>query len=158
MKKVILTTVLAAGLTATSAFAYKGNCQNGEGMMNKGGKKCQMQKECGMKGKKGSHKGMRSGKGKGGMMMFSRLDLTQDQRYKLSILKDEMRLEMKKQRGPQQRDNFKKFITVDGFDKEGFLKEMKERQAKMMDLKAAHMEKAFAILTKEQIAKLKATK
>ena len=31
MKKVILTSVLVAGLTATSAFAYKGGCQNPEG-------------------------------------------------------------------------------------------------------------------------------
>ena len=101
-----------------------------------------MQKECGMKGKKGFHKGMKRG---GGMMMFSQLELSAEQQHKLSILRDEMRLEMKKQMGPKKRGNMQKFITADGFDKAGFLKEMNERHTKMSELKATHMEKAFAI-------------
>lgn len=156
MKKVILTSVLLAGLAATSAFAYKGNCQmQGD---NQGCNKSQMQKDCGMKGEKRFHKGMKRGGFNKGGMMFSQLDLSDEQKYQMSILRDEMRLEMKKEMGMKKRGQMQKFITADGFDKDAFIKDSNERHQKMTELRAKHMEKVLALLTKEQIAKLQTIK
>ena len=87
--------------------------------------------------------------------MFSNLDLSDEQKYKLSILHDEMRLEMKKSMGMRQERPMQKFANENGFDEKGFKKYMDERHEKMIALRAAHMKKVFAVLTPEQIAKLK---
>jgi Spy/CpxP family protein refolding chaperone len=87
--------------------------------------------------------------------MFSQLKLTDEQQFQISILRDEMKLEMKKLRGAKQQGKMAKFIGDNGFDKEAFTKEANTMKTKKIVLKADHMEKVFKILTKEQIAELK---
>lgn len=179
MKKVILATVLTAGVLATTAFAYNQGCPNAgqQGMMNSQqgmqqgmmGSAQGMQRQGGMMGGQNGmmnsqgmqQKGMMGvGRGRmgghGGMMqMFSQLDLTSDQAFQLSVLRDEMRLSMKKLRGPNHQGEMMKFISVDGFDTKAFKEEMNKEHKEMLDSRAENMEKAFKILTKEQIQELK---
>ena len=160
MKSRILMTVVAAGVLATGAYAYGGN-MNCDGSGQKGMKSQQtMQKQTKNCGSKMSKKGMKhSGKkmmGRhGGNQMFSQLKLTDDQQFKLSILKDEMKLEMKKLRGSKKQGKMMQFVGENGFDKKAFMKNSDEKHEKMSEMRASHMEKVFKILTKEQIAELK---
>jgi Spy/CpxP family protein refolding chaperone len=150
MKKKILVASLLAGVLATSGFAYNQDCPNFDqrSMQNAKGMQKGFKQNCSMQGKRGMQRG-------GGMMpMLANLDLSDEQKYQLSILRDEMRLEMKKSMGMQQRPDFSKFITKDGFDKEAFVKSMDEKHTKMIQIKADHMQKVFKILTKAQIEKL----
>ena len=92
-----------------------------------------------------------------GMRMFSKLNLTSEQRYQFSILRDEMRLEMKKQmHNTRKMRQMGTFFKGDSFDKDAFKKQMEKRHEKMLDLRANYMDKAFKILTKEQKAQLRA--
>lgn len=160
MKKNILVAAALIATLSTGAFAYnqnKGNC-DGTRMQQK-----QMQNSGMQKGmKQGMNKGMKQNmkkgmhkRNKGGMRLFSQLNLTDEQRFNLSILKDEMRLEMKKSRGFQKQNRSVQFVSEDGFDKAAFIKSSNDRHAKKLELKANFMEKAFKILTKEQLAQLK---
>ncbi|HIP44877.1 MAG TPA: hypothetical protein EYG93_06060 [Sulfurospirillum arcachonense] len=150
MTKKILVTAVLVGALASGAFAYNKDCQNSGQRGMKSGQSTQQ----GMMNK--SHKMNKKGMGRhGGMQMFSQLNLSDDQKFQLSILKDEMRLEMKKLRGAKKQGKMVKFVGDDGFDKKAFMKEADSRHAKMMTIKANHMEKVFKLLTKEQIAELK---
>lgn len=143
MKKTILALSVVTAL-ATGAFAYggMGNCQGGgQGMAQAGG--------CGMQ------KGMHSGYGMG-MQMFQNLNLTDDQRHKLSILQSEMKLEMAKLHDPKTMQKMQDMMSGDSFNKKDFIKQHNEIHDKMVALKADHMEKVFNLLTKEQRAELKA--
>lgn len=182
MKKNILVVAALVATLSTGALAYgqnKGNCDGQRMQQNKGmqqgmqrcmkqgsqqgmkqgmkqGSKQGMQKK-GMKNCK-QNRGMKQGmnkRSKGGMQLFSQLKLSDEQRFELSILKDEMRLEMKKSRGFQKQNRAMNFISEDGFDKAQFKKSANDRHAKKLELKANFMEKAFKILTKEQLAELK---
>lgn len=160
MKKRILLAVALSGALAAGAFAYGMNNQQGMmcgqqnmqrgqgmGMMHQnmmGNQKMHMMRHHGMTGARG-------------MRMFSQLNLTSEQRYQLSILRDEMRLEMKKQmHNMQPMRHIGAFFKGDNFDKDAFKNQMEKRHEKMLNLRADNMEKAFKILTKEQIAQLKA--
>jgi len=153
MKKSILVTTALIATLSTGAFAYnQGNCDSPrmqqDQMQQKG-----MQKK-GMK--QNMHKGMKRGMHRpDDMRMFAQLNLTDEQKYKLSILKDEMRLEMKKARGYSKQNKIMQFISADGFDKEAFKQFATGKEAAKLELRANFMEKAFGILTKEQIAQLK---
>ena len=146
MKKKILAIVVLVGVLATGAFAYNRNCQNGgqRGMMQGQFLQQDIQQRT-MKNGMNHHFGIQ---------MFANLNLSNDQQFKLSILRDEMRLEMRKARGvqPQYMMNF---IGANGFDKKAFMKEVDSKQTKIMTIKVNHMEKVFEILTKEQVGKLK---
>lgn len=144
MKKTILAVATIVALSS-SAFAFGGNCQGGQsgmgqGMMMQGG---------------GMQKGGMMG-GHGHMQMLQSLNLTDDQRHKLSILQSEMKLEMTKLQDPKMMSKMQDFMTGESFNKKEFLKLTSENQAKMNTLKADHMEKIFNLLTKEQRAELKA--
>lgn len=160
MKKRILLAVALSGALAAGAFAHGMNNQQGMmcgqqnmqrgqgmGMMHQnmmGNQKMHMMRHHGMTGARG-------------MRMFSQLNLTSEQRYQLSILRDEMRLEMKKQmHNMQPMRHIGAFFKGDNFDKDAFKNQMEKRHEKMLNLRADNMEKAFKILTKEQIAQLKA--
>lgn len=141
MKKTLLTlaTVVALG---TSAFAMGGSsCQGGmmDGSMMMGSP---------MGG------AMMHG-AQGGAMMFDQLNLTDDQRYKLNVLRSEFRLEMAKLRDPKTMQKMQDMMSADSFDKKAFIKFHNEMHDKMIALQADHMEKVFNILTKEQRAELK---
>ena len=150
MTKKILVTAVLVGTLATGAFAYNKDCQKSG---QKGMKQGQSTQQGMMKkGHKMNKKGMSR---HGGMQMFSQLNLNDDQKFKLSILKDEMKLEMKKLRGAKKQGKMVKFVGDDGFDKKAFMAEADSKHTKMMAIKANHMEKVFKILTKEQVAELK---
>ncbi len=162
MKKGILVAAVLTGALTVGAVAQgmqnqnmmqgqQGNMQN-KGNMQSG---MMMGGQQGM-GMQGRGMGMQGGMMGGGMQMFSQLNLTSEQRFQLSILKDEMRLEMKKlmHAGKMGRD-MGKFIKGDSFDKSSFKEHMNKKHEKMLNIKADNMEKAFKILTKEQITQLK---
>jgi Spy/CpxP family protein refolding chaperone len=90
-----------------------------------------------------------------GTEMFSQLELTQQQEFKITVAKSEMDLEMKKFRGPKHVDQLINFIDVNGFDKESFKKAAYADYIKMMDIKVNFIEKVAKVLTNEQIAELK---
>lgn len=143
MKKTILAVATIVALSS-SAFAFGGgNCQGGQSGMGQG----QMMQGAGMQKMMGGH---------GQMQMFQSLNLTDDQRHKLSILQSEMKLEMTKLHDPKMMSKMQDFMTGESFNKKEFLKLTSENQAKMNMLKADHMEKIFNLLTKEQRAELKA--
>ena len=144
MKKTILAVATIVALSS-SAFAFGGgNCQGGQSGMGQG----MMMQGSGMQ------QGMMGGRG--GMQMLQSLNLTDDQRHKLSILQSEMKLEMTKLQDPKMMSKMQDFMTGESFNKKEFLKLTGENQAKMNTLKADHMEKVFNLLTKEQRAELKA--
>ena len=174
MKKTLLATVVLVGALTTGAVAYNQNCKNGgencqkgtqQGMMQgqgknqKGMQQNEQIKKKGWHGYKMRQKGIKhndnSMQNSYGTQMFSKLNLTDDQKYKLSILKDEMKLEMKKLRGPKKQNKMMKFVNDSGFDKKAFTKEAESKSTKRIALRANHMEKVFKVLTKEQIAELK---
>ena len=155
MKKNILVADLIATLS-TGAFAYnqnKGNCDGQYMQQNK--MQMQNQKNCINKGMKKSMKQGMNRHGRNGMRIFAQLNLTDKQRYEMSILRDEMRLEMKKSRGYVKQNNIMQFISADGFNKSEFKKFANENQTKKLNLKADFMEKAVKLLTKEQLTQLK---
>jgi len=157
MKKRTLLAVALSGTLAVGAFAYGVDNQQGMDMM--GTQKGMMAR--GMARHHCANNGinhMRHSKmGYRGMHMFSKLNLTSEQRYQFSILRDEMRLEMKKQmHNTRKMRQMGTFFKGDSFDKDAFKKQMEKRHEKMLDLRANYMDKAFKILTKEQKAQLRA--
>ncbi len=158
MKNRIITALAVVGVLTTGAYAYGGfgNCDgSGPGMRNQQGMQPQAQNR-GWGGNKMNKKrnGMMMGN-RGGMQMFSQLNLTNDQQFQLSILRDEMRLEMRKIRGAKGQGRMMQFVSDNGFDNESFVKASDERHTKMLKIKSDHMEKVFKILTKEQVAQIK---
>jgi len=158
MKKTILATVVLVGVLGTGAYAY-GNCDGSgqKGMMNQQNMQ-QKSKQCSRSTHKMNQK-MVQHHGKmgrhGGMQMFSQLNLSKDQQFNLSVLRDEMKLEMKKLRGVSNKGKMLQFVGDNGFDKKAFMQSADIKHTKMMEIKANHMEKVFNLLTKEQITELK---
>ena len=108
MKKSILTLATLVALGTTSAFAF-------------GGGVCQPMQGNGMNYDRGM---MQGGKG-GGMMgmpmlMLDQLNLSDDQRHKLAILRSEMKLEMTKLRDPKMRTKMQDLMSADSFNKKEF--------------------------------------
>ncbi|MDA7848122.1 Spy/CpxP family protein refolding chaperone [Sulfurospirillum sp.] len=155
MTKKILVTAVLVGSLATGAFASNKDCQYHGQMSMKHQQEMQQTKKRGWHGYKMRQKGMQHNDNQNMRQMFYKIKLTDDQQFKLSILRDEMKLEMKKLRGNKRQGKMLDFISEDGFDKDAFIKEADKNHEKMIDIKASHMEKVFKILTKEQIAKLK---
>ena len=171
MKKRTLLAAALSGAFSVGAFAHgmynqqgmmNGQCQQntqraqGMGMMGNG----MAEDHCTNSGANHMGRGMRGFRGmgmmRGGMRMFSQLNLTSEQRYQLSILRDEMKLKMKKQmHNAQPMGQMGAFFKGDNFDKDAFKKQMDKRREKMLDLMADNMDKAFKILTKEQKDQLK---
>jgi Spy/CpxP family protein refolding chaperone len=135
-------------------MSQRGNMQNQQGMI---GQRGMMGGQSGMMGKgmMGQMMGQMMSRQRGMMSMFQNLNLNNDQRYKISILREEMRLDMRKLMGPNHRKEMFSFVTANGFDKAGFKKEARQIHDKMLNIKANNMEKMFKILTKEQIVQLK---
>lgn len=142
MKKTIYLLSVAA-LLATGIYAYDNT--NQQGMMQSG---MQMGIQQGM-----MQKGMRGGQD--GMQVIERLNLSDDQRHQLSILRAEMRLEITKLRDPKMMNAMQNLMSADSFDKQAFIKMENDRHTKMLALRANHMEKVFNLLSKEQRAELK---
>jgi len=144
MKRKTLLAVALSSVLAVGAFAHGMNNQQNmpnQGMMNGG------MMNGGM---------MNGGMMNGGMPMFSQLNLTSEQQHQLSVLRDEMILEMKKQMyNGQAMGQMGSFFQGENFDKDSFKSNMNRQHEKMLTLRANHMEKVFNILTKEQRVQLK---
>lgn len=158
MKRKTLLAVALSSVLAVGAFAHGMN--NQQNMHNQGMKHGGMMNGKNMHRGQGMHKGqcagISGGKMMGGMPMFSQLNLTSEQQQKLSILRDEMRLEMKKQRySGKPMGKMGVFFQGENFDKDSFKSNMNGQHEKMLTLRANHMEKVFNILTKEQRVQLK---
>ena len=130
----------------------RGNMQGQQGYMNQRGN--MIGGQSGMPGKYGMM-GQMMGAQAGMMNMFQNLNISNDQRYKISILREEMMLDMRKLMGPDHIKEMSNFITNKGFNKLGFIKEATQMHDKILKIKADNMEKMFKILTKEQITQLK---
>ena len=103
----------------------------------------------------GMHHGKQYGKSGYGNHMFARLNLSSEQNYKISILRDEMYLQIRRQKLTNPYKGMMSYILDNGFDKESFMLNRNNQYQKIMEIKAIHMEKVFNVLTKEQIAELK---
>ena len=88
------------------------------------------------------------------MSIFPNINLSNEQKAKLSSLQQEMHNEMNTQMNNMNNSDMMSFITKNGFDKESFKKTMNDRHQTMMNLRANHMEKVLNVLTKEQLAQL----
>jgi len=178
MKKRTLLAAALGGAFSVGALAHgmynqqgmiNGQCQQNmqrcQGMGMMGGQQGMMGNgmaghHCANSGANHMGRGMRGFRGmgmmRGGMRMLSQLNLTSEQRYQLSILRDEMKLKMKKQmHNAQPMGQMGAFFKGNNFNKDAFKKQMDKRREKMLDLMADNMDKAFKILTKEQKDQLK---
>lgn len=161
MKRRTLLALALSSTLAVGAFAHGMNSQQNmpnQKMMDSsmmGGQGAGMMTN-GQNMHRGQCAGISGGKMMGGMPMFSQLNLTSEQQHQLSILRDEMRLEMKKQRySGKPMGQMGTFFKGENFDKDSFKSNMNEQHEKMLTLRANHMEKVFNILTKEQRVQLK---
>ncbi|WP_331775609.1 Spy/CpxP family protein refolding chaperone [Sulfurospirillum sp. 1612] len=148
--KILLGTLLAGALSASLYASGYNMPNNNPGMMGPQNMQRGNMMNCNHK------KGMKAMHKRGGrMMMFANLNLSPEQRYQLSILRDEMKLDMKKARGFKRQGKMVQFIKGDHFDKDAFIKYSNKMHEKMVEIRANHMEKVLKVLTKEQVTQLK---
>ena len=88
------------------------------------------------------------------MSIFPNINLSNEQKAKLSSLQQEMHNKMNTQMNNMNNSGMMSFINKNGFDKESFKKTMNDRHQTMMNLRANHMERVLNVLTKEQLAQL----
>lgn len=86
----------------------------------------------------------------GAPMSLKTLKLTKEQEDKIAELNKEFRAEMAKLHIGQKSMNKDPFVSKDGFSKEGFKKEANDKMQKVLDLRAEHLAKIYAVLTPEQ--------
>ena len=83
--------------------------------------------------------------------LLRKLDLSEAQKTQLKEIRKSMhqarKIQKKELRGSM---NLKKFVSVDGFDKEGFIAASESRSKKMVKNRAEMMEKFITVLTPEQ--------
>jgi Spy/CpxP family protein refolding chaperone len=124
------------GLLAGSAMAYGGGKGYGPG--------CPQTMGCGMNER-------------GGMMRtLFELDLSDTQKEQIEKLMVEQRYAMKGQRGGMRDAALAGAISEKGFDRAAYLKSAAERAKTRAELRAGHLEKVVALLTKEQRTAFKA--
>ena len=105
---------------------------------------------CDGKGQKQQMGGMdRGGMAFGAPMSLKTLKLTKEQEDKIAELNKEFRAEMAKLHIGQKSMNKDPFVSKDGFSKEGFKKEANDKMQKVLDLRAEHLAKIYAVLTPE---------
>ena len=144
----VLTIVAITGLVgATAANACPSNKGNGTSCPKQ--EKCEKQ----YKGKMGKHDKRSEMK-----EIYQKLDLTAEQKSAMQANRKEMREYRKAQRGKMQGAHgivgINKFISADGFDKQGFIDMATQRSQKRIEMRAAMFEKKINILTAEQRVKL----
>ncbi|MFY9105503.1 Spy/CpxP family protein refolding chaperone [Halarcobacter sp.] len=168
MKTKLIATTLLVGALTTSVLAHGNNmqgmnCMNGQ-MMEQGMKMHNnMNQKNMMHGNMKGHQNMMNCNMSGmmgnsmmynDMSIFPNINLSNEQKAKLSSLQQEMHNEMNTQMNNMNNSGMMSFITKNGFDKESFKKTMNDRHQTMMNLRANHMEKVLNVLTKEQLAQL----
>jgi len=141
----ILTIVAVTGLTGALAqgMQHKGDCDNTERM----GKNYSHSMHKGDKRKK-NHK---ANPNRRINKLLRNLDLTETQKNQLKGIRKSMWQARKAQRKALRGSmGLKKFVSVDGFDKSGFILASQERAKEMSKVRADMMEKIIAVLTPEQ--------
>ena len=144
----VLTIIAITGLlSATVANACPSNKENG---MN-----CPKHEKCGKQ-----NKGMMNKHDKRKEMkeIYQKLDLTAEQKSAMQANRKDMREYRKAQREKMQGAHgvagMNKFISADGFDKQGFIDMATKRSQKRIEMRATMFEKKINILTAEQRVKL----
>ena len=135
LKTTILTSLAMSAILATSVHAQ----MQEKPMMQKEGKACDM-KQAKMKGcdmQKGGH---------GIMPLLHKLNLTDEQQKSIKAIMDE---NMKKQESKYSA------FTEDSFDKNKYIKQMKNAQEDRIKLQAETIEKVYALLTPKQKSQLR---
>jgi len=83
--------------------------------------------------------------------LLRKLDLSETQKRQLKEIRKEMRQAKVMQREQHKgAATLKKYLSVDGFDREGFAQAATERSKTMAQARAAMMEKYISVLTPEQ--------
>jgi len=83
--------------------------------------------------------------------LLRKLNLSEAQRIQLKEIRKEIQQARKIQRKSLKGSiSLKKFVSVDGFDKEGFINASADRAAKLVKIRADLMEKFISVLTPEQ--------
>lgn len=137
--------LLASMIAATAIFAAP-YCDKGAG-------NCEPKGQSKMGGKSGNmDKGMMFGT----PMSLKTLKLTKEQEDKIAELNKDFRAEMAKLHIGQKSINKDPFVAKEGFSKEAFKKEANDRMQKVLDLRAEHLAKIYAVLTTEQQKSLSA--
>jgi len=144
----VLTIVAMTGLLgATAANACPSN--KGNGMSCPKQEKCEKKYKCKVN-KHDKRSEMKE--------IYQKLDLTDEQKSAMQANRKDMREYRKAQRGKMQGGHglagMSKFISADGFDKEGFVDMATQRSQKRIEMRAAMFEKKINILTAEQRVKL----
>lgn len=144
----VLTIVAITGLLgATAANACPSN--KGNGMNCPKHEKCETQHK-GMMNKHDKRKEMKE--------IYQKLDLTAEQKSVMQADRKSMREYRQAQRAKMQSSHgmagMNKFISADGFDKQGFIDMATQRSQKRIEMRAGMFEKKINILTAEQRVKL----
>jgi len=93
----------------------------------------------------------RANRNRGINRLLHKLDLTETQKNQIKEIRKSMRQARKAERKNHRGQlGLKKFVSVDGFDKEGFIEASQERSKAMTGVRAEMMEKFIAVLTPEQ--------
>lgn len=144
----VLTIVAITGLLgATAANACPSNGDK-RGMCPKQ-EKCEKQNKCKMN-KHSKRSQMKE--------IYQKLDLTAEQKSTMQANRKSMREYRQAQRAKMQSSHgmagMNKFISADGFDKQGFIDMATQRSQKRIEMRATMFEKKINILTAEQRVKL----
>ncbi len=138
----ILTIIAVTGLTGAMAqgMQQQGDCEHAQNMGQKQAKQMHQGKN-----RHRAHPNKRINR------LLRKLDLTDAQKTQLK----EIRKSMWQARNAQKRAlrgsmGLKKFVSVDGFDKSGFILASQERAKEMAKVRGGMMEKIIAVLTPEQ--------
>lgn len=141
----VLTIVAITGLVgATAANACPSNQGNGSS--------CPKHEKCKKQNK------FKSDKRSEMKEIYQKLDLTAEQKSAMQANRKSMREYRKAQRGKMHGTHgmagMSKFISADGFDKQGFIDMATQRSQKRIEMRATMFEKKMRILTAEQRVKL----
>ncbi len=144
----VLTIVAITGLAGTvAANACPSNGQKNEQCQTNKQNKCQ-------KNMRQKHTSKKSEMKK----IFQQLDLTSEQKMAMKSQRKGLREQMKAKRGQMHSERgmagMSKFISANGFDKQGFMDMAAKRSQKMAEMRANMFEQKMNILTAEQRVKL----
>jgi len=138
----VLTIVAITGLVGATAANACPSFGDKRGM-------CEKQNEC-QKNKKYNRGEMKE--------IFQKLDLTTEQQSAMQAHRKSMREQRQAKRaqmhGERGMAGMSKFVTVNGFDKEGFIAMATQRSQDRIEMHANMFEKKINILTEEQRVKL----
>ena len=138
----ILTIIAVTGLTGVMAqsMQQRGDCEHTQNMGQKQTRQMHQSKN-----RHKAHPNKRINR------LLRKLDLTDAQKTQLKEIRKSMWQARKAQKGALRGSiGLKKFVSVDGFDKSGFILASQERAKEMAKIRGDMMEKIITVLTPEQ--------